>query len=97
MVSTTLKFSKADIQPPVFVAGSFTEWSPCEMTHEKAEAPGSGYLFSCTVDLKPGRYQYKYRLGHGDWWVLDESAPTGVLIVSFLQIYPFESFELTIL
>src|SRR5262249_54793391 len=68
--------------PPVFVAGSFTGWSPLEMTCEKTEATESRHLFSYTVDLKPGKYQYKFRLGPGDWWVLDESAPTGGWIIS---------------
>jgi hypothetical protein len=74
MVSTVITFSKPDIQGPVYVAGSFTEWSPIEMT---CESTASGQnKFSYTTDLNPGKFQYKFRLGPGDWWVLDESTPT---------------------
>jgi hypothetical protein len=30
------------------------------------------------IDVAEGTYQYKFRLGTGGWWVLDEEAPTGV-------------------
>ncbi|KAK4945415.1 hypothetical protein LTR10_015310 [Elasticomyces elasticus] len=74
MVSTVITFSKSDIQGPVYVAGSFTEWSPVEMN---CESTASGQnKFSYTCDLTPGKYQYKFRLGPGDWWVLDESTST---------------------
>ncbi|KAI1628415.1 hypothetical protein EDD37DRAFT_5104 [Exophiala viscosa] len=74
MVSTVITFSKPDIQGPVYVAGSFTEWSPVEMN---CESTASGLnKFSYTADLNPGKYQYKFRLGPGDWWVLDESTST---------------------
>ncbi|EXJ64657.1 hypothetical protein A1O7_00995 [Cladophialophora yegresii CBS 114405] len=75
MVSTTITFDKDHVQPPVFVAGGFTEWAPVEMTCETTEANGSlKHVFSYRTELEPGEYQYKFRLGPGDWWVLDESA-----------------------
>jgi hypothetical protein len=79
MVSTTITLNKSDVQPPVYVAGTFTEWSPIEMTQTSAETAGAiQNRFSHTTDLKPGQYQYKFRLGPGDWWVCDETTPRGM-------------------
>lgn len=78
MVSTVISFRKADVQPPVFVAGSFTEWSPLEMIVNQTEAGALENEFSYEADLQPGDHQYKFRLGPGDWWVLDESSPSGM-------------------
>ena len=33
--------------------------------------------FEHEFEADPGEYQYKFRLGPGDWWVLDETKPTG--------------------
>ena len=80
MASTTITFEKDNVQPPVFVAGSFTDWSPIEMTHETTKSNGSlKNSFSYKASLNPGEYQYKFRLGAGDWWVLDESGQTGLM------------------
>ncbi|EXJ89187.1 hypothetical protein A1O3_02252 [Capronia epimyces CBS 606.96] len=77
MVAATITFDQAGIQPPVYVAGVFTDWSPKQMNHETIEKDGAlESHFSYTFDLEPGEYQYKFRLGPGDWWVLDESTPT---------------------
>jgi len=79
MVSTIITFSKADIKPPVFLAGSFSQWTPLEMKVKQSDNAGSvENLFSYETDLPPGEYQYKFRLGPGDWWVLDESSPSGM-------------------
>lgn len=79
MVSTVITFRKAEVQPPVFVAGSFTKWNPLEMKVNQTgtESTPSENEFSYEADLQPGDYQYKFRLGPGDWWVLDESSPSG--------------------
>lgn len=29
-------------------------------------------------DVEEGEYQYKFRLGPGDWWVLDETKDIGI-------------------
>ncbi|KAL2440879.1 hypothetical protein ABEF95_008004 [Exophiala dermatitidis] len=77
MVATTITFNKPGVQAPVYVAGNFTSWAPIEMKHEPVEKDGVvENHFSYTVDLEPGEFQYKFRLGPGDWWVLDESTPT---------------------
>ena len=79
MVSTTITLEKDNVQPPVYVAGTFTGWTPVEMGFETTESNGSTQnVFSYKADLEPGDYQYKFRLGPGDWWVLDESTPTGL-------------------
>ncbi|KAJ9608763.1 hypothetical protein H2200_006534 [Cladophialophora chaetospira] len=77
MVSTTITFEKDGVQPPVFVAGGFTKWEPIEMRHGTTESNGPAKnVFSHKTELEAGEYQYKFRLGPGDWWVLDESKPT---------------------
>ena len=62
--------------PPVFVAGSFSSppWQPQELCQDGKEGSGS---FSKTFAAFPGTYQYKFRLGTGDWWVVDETQRTG--------------------
>ncbi len=81
MVFTTVTFEKKNVQPPVFVAGGFTNWQPVEMKHENVELDGSvKTVFSHKVELEPGEHQYKFRLGPGDWWVLDESTATCMIL-----------------
>ena len=75
MVPTTITFEEDNVHPPVFVAGSFTDWNPTEMAYDSVKN-----IFSYKLELDPGKYQYKFRLGPGDWWVLDESAPTGTML-----------------
>jgi len=74
MVSTVITFTKPDVQPPVYIAGGFTDWAPVEMQCESSQSGQN--KFTHTTELQPGEHQYKFRLGPGDWWVLDESAPT---------------------
>jgi 1,4-alpha-glucan branching enzyme len=79
MVVTTIEFDKDNVQPPVFVAGAFTDWVPQEMT-AKSLNDSQNFTFSYQADIIPGKHQYKFRLGPGDWWVVDESAPTGMTV-----------------
>ena len=89
MTSTTITFEKDDVQPPVFVAGSFTNWLPVEMTYKTTEWNDSAKnTFFYNAALEPGEYQYKFRLGPGDWWVLDESARTGLVLSTTLWGIP---------
>lgn len=44
------------------------------MEHNPEQDPPS---FSKTFSADPGTYQYKFRLGTGDWWVLDATQETG--------------------
>ncbi|OLN93895.1 hypothetical protein CCHL11_03402 [Colletotrichum chlorophyti] len=77
MVSVTITYRQPGTQPPIFVAGSFSEpqWEPQEMqftTEEDGE-----HTFYKTVEVSPGsQFQYKFRVGVGDWWVLNEDAAT---------------------
>jgi len=41
-----------------------------------SEEPSGEWEFSKTFPAAKGEYQYKFRLGPGDWWVCDESQPT---------------------
>lgn len=74
-VPVTITFRRPGTSPPVFVAGSFSEpqWQPQEMTYS---TDGQGeYEFKAEVFAAPGSsIQYKFRVGHGDWWLLDERA-----------------------
>ncbi|KAI4728119.1 hypothetical protein E4T49_04060 [Aureobasidium sp. EXF-10728] len=71
-----IHYSHPGLQPPVFIAGSMCEpqWEPIEMKQKEKE---DGELeFEHEFEADPGEYQYKFRLGPGDWWVLDETKPT---------------------
>jgi len=69
-----IHYSHPGLQPPVYIAGSMSQWEPIEMKHKEKE---DGELeFEHTFEADAGEYQYKFRLGPGDWWVLDESMPT---------------------
>ncbi|RDW59531.1 hypothetical protein BP6252_12618 [Coleophoma cylindrospora] len=75
MASFKVKFAHPGTQPPVYVAGSFSQWQPQEMQYTTNE--NNEHEFYKEVKAEPGKeYQYKFRLGPGDWWVLDETAPT---------------------
>lgn len=73
----TVTYRKAGTQPPIFVAGEFSEpaWQPQEMdftTDEDGE-----HTFKKDIQAYAGsKVQYKFRVGLGDWWVLNEDAPT---------------------
>lgn len=41
-----------------------------------SETASGEWEFSKTFSASEGEYQYKFRLGPGDWWVCDESKPT---------------------
>jgi Glycogen recognition site of AMP-activated protein kinase len=72
----TITYRKQGTTAPVFVAGSFspTPWQPEELDQETGAETG---CFSKTFSISPGTYQYKFRLGTGDWWVVDENQQTG--------------------
>lgn len=77
-VHETITYANPGTQPPLYVAGSFSdpEWQPQEMEFTKQD--DGDYQFHKAVTIEAGRdYQYKFRMGPGDWWVLDETAPVG--------------------
>ncbi|KAK1751718.1 hypothetical protein QBC47DRAFT_74523 [Echria macrotheca] len=74
---TFITYTKPGTQPPIFVAGTFSDpaWEPYEMEYEKGE--DGEYTFKKEVFGEPGsKIQYKFRVGSGDWWVLHDDVPT---------------------
>ncbi|KAI9659503.1 MAG: hypothetical protein M1821_001761 [Bathelium mastoideum] len=71
-----ITYTNPGTRPPVYVATSLTTppWDPAEMEHEPLGEELEFYKEFANV--KEGVHQYKFRLGPGDWWVLDENAPT---------------------
>jgi hypothetical protein len=72
----TITYSSAGLQPPVYITTSLSDpqWELLEMGC--SEEPSGEWEFSKTFSAAEGEYQYKFRLGPGDWWVCDESKPT---------------------
>ena len=78
----TITFTGDDLHPPIFIAGSFTEepWKPVQMEIVPSKLAAHGHhvtlrsTYSKTFDIPEGHWQYKFRLGLGDWWVCDETA-----------------------
>ncbi|KAK3375013.1 hypothetical protein B0H63DRAFT_481576 [Podospora didyma] len=74
VVPTTITYQKSGTNPPIFVAGTFSDppWQPQEMNY--TTDTGGEHTFKKEVFAKPGsKIQYKFRVGSGDWWVLDEA------------------------
>lgn len=71
----TIEHASPGLQPPVYIFTSLSEpqWADIEMDHEKLDS--GEYRFSKTFNAEEGDYQYKFRLGPGDWWVVDETKP----------------------
>lgn len=77
-VAVTVRYKKQGTLPPIFVAGSFSdpEWQPEEMQY--TSMGDNEYEYYKEVHIRQGKeYQYKFRIGEGDWWVLNEDSPSG--------------------
>lgn len=77
-LAVVISYSKAGTQPPIYIAGSFSDWQPQEMHHTVSDGE---YTFAKEIEVEAGKdYQYKFRVGEGegDWWLLDEAAPVGM-------------------
>lgn len=83
--TVTITYKHPGAQPPVYIAGSFTTpaWEPQELqavpvpegdSASDVVSDGSEYVFSRQFEIAVGDWQYKFRLGDGDWWVCDETA-----------------------
>lgn len=72
-----LSYSSPGLCPPVYVITSMSEpaWEPVEMNFTQKE--DGHFDFYKEFDPEEGQHQYKYRLGPGDWWALDESKQIG--------------------
>lgn len=82
--TVTINFASPGAQPPVFVAGSFTNppWRPQELDFVVDEIEDSAperkeYKFFAQFQLEEGQWEYKFRLGYGNWWVCDDQTETG--------------------
>ena len=78
-VSISVKYSKPGTQPPIYLAGSFSDpaWQPQEMQYTTDE--NNEHDFFKEVYVEQGKeYQYKFRIGLGEWWILNEDSPTGM-------------------
>lgn len=74
--SQTVTYRKPGVVPPVYLAGSFTDpqWQPREMQHTRGA--DDEYVFTSSVQGAPGKeYQYKFRIGQADQWVIDDTVP----------------------
>lgn len=77
-VPITFTYKKAGTNPPIYIAGSFSDppWWPQEM--DVSIDQHGVHIFSKQVLVDDGsEIQYKFRIGSGDWWALDDSADTG--------------------
>jgi hypothetical protein len=77
-IPAVITYHKPGTQPPLFVAGTFSNppWEPCEMEHTAGE--DGEYSFKKEVRGEPGtQIQYKFRAGD-DLWLLQEDGPTVV-------------------
>ncbi|KAI0180950.1 hypothetical protein GGR52DRAFT_522301 [Hypoxylon sp. FL1284] len=77
-VPITFTYQKAGTYPPIYVAGTFSDppWQPQEM--DVSIDQDGGHLFTKTVMVEDGsEIQYKFRIGSGNWWALDDNADTG--------------------
>ncbi|KAK2625976.1 hypothetical protein QTJ16_004238 [Diplocarpon rosae] len=78
ILPVTIRYAKPGTQPPLYLGGSFDSppWhDPRAMQYTTDE--NNEHHFYTEVHVEEGReYQYKFRLGPGNWWVLNEDAPT---------------------
>ena len=72
-----LSYRCAGLRPPVYVVTSLSDpqWQPLEMHSNVLDS--QELEFWREFEAVPGEHQYKFRLGPGDWWALDESKPIG--------------------
>ena len=75
-IPVTIEYASPGLQPPVYLCTDLTDpaWELVEMDHATTEH-GENH-FAKTFNVDEGEYQYKIRLGSGDWWVTDDSKPT---------------------
>lgn len=86
-VSVTITNRAPGIQPPLYVAGSFSDpsWVPEPMEHTEGE--DGVYTFTKNIQVEPhSKIQYKFRAGE-DHWFLNEGAPSGMLPTRYPAIY----------
>lgn len=78
--SVKISYTHPGTQPPVYIITSLSSppWETIEMQLSEEKTDAGEFLFYKEFDdVEEGEYQYKFRLGLGDWWVLDETAEAG--------------------
>lgn len=83
-----LRYSHVGTRPPVYISASFTSppWDPLEMDCVPAPSGENGPAGETELEffkdfyLTEGRWQYKFRLGPGDWWVCNENVAIGTCL-----------------
>ena len=72
----TVQYSSPGLQPPVYIFTNLSDpqWDAVEMRADKNDKGEFDFIQS--FDVEEGEYQYKFRLGPGDWWVCDETRTT---------------------
>ena len=83
----SITFSKPGVQPPVYLAGSFSD-PPWQLTlMQSTVGQDTEHHFRAEVNVEEGRaYQYKFRVGEGDW-ILNEDSPAGRFSHSYTVTY----------
>ncbi|KAI1384597.1 uncharacterized protein F4822DRAFT_367715 [Hypoxylon trugodes] len=76
-VPITFTYQKKGTTPPIFVAGSFSDppWHPQEMDVSIDQRGCHRFTKQVLVD-DGSEIQYKFRIGLGNWWALDDNADT---------------------
>jgi len=58
----------------IYLAGNFNGWNPSDPAYLLTDQDGDG-MWSVTIKLSPGTYQYKFVIG-GTTWIKDPYAPS---------------------
>ncbi|KAI5855575.1 hypothetical protein GGS23DRAFT_589438 [Durotheca rogersii] len=76
-VAVTFTYQKKDVNPPIYVAGSFSDppWHPHEMDFT-VDQHGEHFFTKQVMVENGAEIQYKFRIGPTDWWVINEVAET---------------------
>ncbi|KAI3336519.1 hypothetical protein HD806DRAFT_8717 [Xylariaceae sp. AK1471] len=74
-VPWTFTFHQSGVQPPLFVAGTFSDppWKPQEMD-ASIDQRGDAIFTKQIMVNESSEIQYKFRHASGDWWALDPDA-----------------------
>nr|POF05942.1 hypothetical protein CFP56_53329 [Quercus suber] len=72
----TIEYASPGLKPPVYIFTDLSEpqWEAVEM--KAAQDLHGVYRFIQEFQVEAGEYQYKFRLGPGEWWALDPAKPT---------------------
>lgn len=68
-----IEYTSPGLQPPVYIFTDLSDpqWTAVEMNADFRS--DKSWKFSKAFTVEAGEYQYKFRLGPGDWWACDDS------------------------